>query len=79
MDRPWPFDNQWYKLEFTVVECSSGPIILTATTDREGYCLGESIQVIAHLENNSHAGVRMRSTLNESFLAEDPHIVLRRM
>ena len=38
--------------------CTSGPIILTATTDRQGYCPGESIQVIAHLENNSHAAVR---------------------
>ena len=39
--------------------CTSGPIILTATTDRQGYCPGESILVTAQLENNSHAAVRM--------------------
>ena len=60
-NRPWAVRQEANLFRFP---CSSGPIILTATTDREGYCSGESIQVIAHLDNNSHARVRgMKATL----------------
>jgi len=37
--------------------CTSGPISLSVTTDRGGYCPGESIAIRAEVENHSNRGV----------------------
>ena len=36
------------------LQCEAGPLTLTASTDRGGYCPGESILVTAHITNNSY-------------------------
>ena len=36
------------------LRCETGPLTLTASTDRGGYCPGENILVTAHLTNNSY-------------------------
>ena len=39
--------------------CESGPLSLTVSTDRAGYCSGEKILVTARLENNTNKEMRM--------------------
>ena len=42
----------------------TGPLILTASTDRSGYCPGEKILMTTHLENNSSKEVKkVKATL----------------
>ena len=36
------------------LRCQAGPLTLTASTDRGGYCPGENILVTAHITNNSY-------------------------
>ena len=38
--------------------CKSGPITVTVSTDRGGYCSGESILVTAHVENLANKNMR---------------------
>ena len=46
--------------------CASGPISLSATTDRGGYCLGESIAISAEAENHSKRRITcLRATLKQ--------------
>ena len=44
--------------------CETGPLTLTASTDRGGYCPGENILVTAHVENNTNKEMRrVKATL----------------
>ena len=36
------------------LRCQAGPLTLTASTDRGGYCPGENVLVTAHITNNSY-------------------------
>ena len=44
--------------------CKTGPLTLTASTDRGGYCPGENILVTAHIGNNTNKEMRrVKATL----------------
>lgn len=46
--------------------CTSGPVSITARTDRRGYCPGESIQIFAEFNNHSTRTVTPHATLYQS-------------
>ncbi|XP_061172330.1 arrestin domain-containing protein 3-like [Saccostrea echinata] len=46
--------------------CTSGPVSITARTDRRGYCPGESIQIFAEFSNHSSRTVTPHATLYQS-------------
>lgn len=46
--------------------CTSGPVSITARTDRRGYCPGESIQIFAEFNNHSSRTVTPHATLYQS-------------
>ncbi|XP_048735190.1 arrestin domain-containing protein 3-like [Ostrea edulis] len=46
--------------------CTSGPVSITARTDRRGYCPGESIQIFAEFSNHSSRTVLPQATLFQS-------------
>ncbi|CAD5118681.1 unnamed protein product [Dimorphilus gyrociliatus] len=46
--------------------CTSGPVSITARTDRRGYCPGESIAIWAHFENHTSRTVIPYATLHQT-------------
>lgn len=45
--------------------CTSGPVSLTAKTDRGGYCPGESIAISVEAENHTNRKMSIRATLKQ--------------